>query len=234
MRPGDPVGALNTFWGNTAAPLGSGNSTCRGGTVDRSSYVVPALIDTRTGTPLAPVGTSVYFSSGFGGLDPASIRPAPVGLRMLAGDPSATAAQPHGGWVCLAAYTGTFGTIPTSCPDGRVEFRLTFPQCWDGTRLDSPDHRAHLAYPAGGRCPDGYPVAVPEVSFHVEYDLGTAAAAYRLSTDTYPAGRPGGASVHGSWTNGWEPQIQATWVTHCVNAKVSCGSHLLGDGRGLS
>jgi hypothetical protein len=76
-------------------------------------------------------------------------------------------------------------------------------------------------------------VVLPEISYHVQYVLGSDVSSYRLATDTYPAGRPGGASIHGYWVNGWEPGIQATWVARCVNVRVSCGSHLLGDGRQL-
>jgi hypothetical protein len=164
-------------------------------------------------------------------VDPAAVRAFPPGLRMIAGNPAATGSQPVGGWICRPTYTGVFGSVPTACPDGRVGLRLYFPQCWDGVRLDSPDHRSHVAYAANGRCPAGHPVALPEISYHLEYALGADAASYRLATDTYPAGRPGGASVHGYWVNGWEPEIQAVWVERCVRARMNCGSHLLGDGR---
>jgi hypothetical protein len=251
MRPDDPVGnrgaagrsPLYTFWGNTLTDANStadslrsrGNGTCRGGIVDRSAYYVPALIDTRTRTPVAPTTVGIYFDSGQSGVDPASVRPLPAGLRMLAGNPAATDGQSEAvGWTCRPTYTGTFGTLPTTCPGGKVEMRVLFPQCWDGSRLDSPDHRSHVAYAANGRCPAGLPVPLPEISYHVEYDLGAEVTAYRLATDTYAAGRPGGASIHGYWVNGWEPEIQAAWIVHCVNARVSCGSHLLGDGRQLT
>lgn len=75
---------------------------------------------------------------------------------------------------------------------------------------------------------------MPEISYHLAYDLGADAPSYRLATDTYPAARPGGSSVHGYRVNGWEPEIQAVWISRCVNAKVSCGSQLLGDGRQLT
>jgi hypothetical protein len=153
---------------------------------------------------------------------------------MIAGNPAATAGQTEAvGWTCTPEYTGTFGTLPATCPGGKVEMRVYFPQCWDGSRLDSADHRGHLAYAANGRCPASHPVVLPEISYHVQYVLGSDVSSYRLATDTYPAGRPGGASIHGYWVNGWEPGIQATWVARCVNVRVSCGSHLLGDGRQL-
>jgi hypothetical protein len=250
MRPDDPVGnpgapgrsPLYTFWGNTGAAANStpaslraaGNSTCRGGIVDRSAYYVPALINTRTRAPVAPRFASVYFDSGRPGVAPSTVKPFPAGLRMIAGDPASSAGQSVGGWTCVPTYTGTFGTIPTTCPGGKVELRVYFPQCWDGVRLDSPDHRSHVAYASNGRCPAAHPVPLPEISYHLEFDLGAEAGDHRLATDTYAAGQPGGGSVHGYWINGWEPEILAVWVARCVTAKQDCRSHLLGDGRQLT
>ncbi len=47
-------------------------------------------------------------------------------------------------------------------------------------------------------------------------------SAWRLAT---------GAS--GGWINGWQPDIERTWIAGCVQAAADCGSHLLGDGRML-
>src|SRR6201999_943286 len=79
MAPDDPITApgrpgttpLMVFAGNTGAGApssaasiaGSGNSTCWGGTADRSAYWTYALIDVRTGTPLAPAEFSIRYSA---------------------------------------------------------------------------------------------------------------------------------------------------------------------------
>src|SRR5205085_7645155 len=55
---------LHTFFGNTGTNAFStadsiattGNSTCRGGTANRSAYWVPSMIDTKTGAPVRPAG----------------------------------------------------------------------------------------------------------------------------------------------------------------------------------
>jgi hypothetical protein len=252
MRADDPVGApgaagrapLYSFWGNTGTSsastptsvAASGNSTCRGGIVDRTAYYAPALINTRTGLAVAPTEVTVFHDTGRAGINPASIRPFPVGLRMRAGDPTATAYQGStvGGWTCWEYYTGTFATIPTDCPAGKVRMLLFFPSCWDGVNLDSPDHHGHMAYPQNGRCPATHPVPLPEISYHVLYPVSPDLATSRLSTDMYGVGQPGGLSLHGYWVNGWDPDIQSAWVTHCVNQRVDCASHLLGDGRAIS
>ena len=64
---------LHTFFGNTSVAAGTtaaklrteGNSTCRGGTINRSAYWVPSMIDTADGTPLAPSSAMFYYKQGY-------------------------------------------------------------------------------------------------------------------------------------------------------------------------
>ena len=52
---------------------------------------------------------------------------------------------------------------------------LTFSSCWDGKNLDSPDHKAHVAYPtkgpanflSTGDCPSTHPVKIPQLMLEV-------------------------------------------------------------------
>ena len=115
-----------------------------------------------------------------------------------------------------------------------VTMTVEFPQCWNGKDLDSADHKSHMAYAIPGHgCPSGYPVPLPVITFNVLYPMtkGTDTSGWRLSSDTYPAGMPAGYSAHGDWFNGWKPDIEQTWIHGCVNRPVTCGSHMLGDGR---
>lgn len=52
-------------------------------------------------------------------------------------------------------------------------------RCWDGKNLDSPDHKAHVAYPTsgpanflslGGNCPSSHPVRIPQLMYEVVWD----------------------------------------------------------------
>jgi Domain of unknown function (DUF1996) len=226
---------LHLYWGNTAVranptagSLAKGNSTCRGGTVDRSAYWVPALIDTRIGAPIAPELIHVYFESGYLGVRPDQVKPMPGGLRMVAGEAAASTGhgQVHAGWVCWSAFRDRVSAIPTCHAGDSVAMELTFPQCWNGRDLDSADHRAHMAYAMPGHgCPATHPVALPQISYHVLYPVtaGTDTSRWRLATDT----------IQGGWINGWKEEIEATWIRGCVNVPVTCGSHMLGDGRVL-
>src|SRR4029079_19174567 len=158
--PGQPGRShLHTFFGNTGRDASStadslrnsGNSTCRGGIANRSAYWVPTLIDTRDNTPLRPDTFIAYYKHGV--LSPASVQPLPTGLRMIAGDPSASAPNPtvfNKRWKCIggpnnqnALYQASIG----NCDVGAQLYQeVFFPQCWDGVNLDSPDHKSHMSY----------------------------------------------------------------------------------------
>ena len=249
MNNDDPIVAplrlgashLHVFWGNTATDATStaaslatsGGSTCRGGTANRTAYWAPAVIDTRTGAPQAPALVHVYYKSGYYGIAPGEVTPLPDGLRMIAGSSTATGPQDHAGWRCWDAATPVQATIPSCAVGDFVTMTLDFPQCWNGRDLDAPDHKSHMAFPVGGRCPASHPVPVPVVSYNVLYRVtaSTDTRAWRLSSDTYSGSQPGGYSVHGDWFDGWDPAVKRTWTDGCVNRPVTCGSHMLGDGR---
>lgn len=40
-------------------------------------------------------------------------------------------------------------TLPTEFCVGGIRSVITFPTCWDGKNLDSPDHESHVTYAAG-------------------------------------------------------------------------------------
>ena len=242
--PGQPGRAhMHTFFGNTGADAHStatslvtaGNTTCRGGTVNRSSYWVPTMVDTRDGTPLRPSESNFYYKTGYV-LAPSSIQTLPQGLRMIAGNANATAANEMAKFSCHnAPDTNSKPSVP-NCPAGSEVWQsIRFPQCWDGVNLDSPDHKSHMAYPSNGACPSTHPVAIPEITFNIVYPVTEANSPlrWRLSSDNYSTSQPAGYSSHGDWFNGWKPDIADTWVNHCLKAAVDCHSHLLGDGRAI-
>ncbi len=236
--PGQPGKAhLHTFFGNTDADAystadslrNSGNSTCRGGIANRSSYWVPSLIDAQ-GKPVVPTSMDVYYKSGYLGIAPKEIKTFPKGLRMIAGSAKASAPQEHAWWGCHQNYIGHPSTIPQCKQGDSLVMVIEFPQCWDGKNLDSADHMSHMSYPVAGKCPSTHPVAIPLISFNVLYPIRDVTG-WRLSSDMYDATKPGGYSVHGDWFEGWDEDISKTFVENCVAKGVDCHSHLLGDGR---
>lgn len=226
---------LHTYFGNTGTRFDStpgsiastGGGTCRGGTANRSAYWVPTMIDTRNGRPLVPTAINVYYKTGYNGISNGAIRPWPAGFRMIAGNASALA--PQGG---INSYSCNGGAGQSTIPacSGALTMHVRFPQCWDGVNLDSPDHKSHVAYPSGGRCPSTHPVPTPELSVGVEYATTYGnSSTWRLSSDTN--GTPAGSSGHGDWMNGWDPALMQTWVSRVINPGLSGGSHMIGDGR---
>ena len=247
---------LHAYFGNTGVDAtttsdslaNSGNSTCRGGTLNRSAYWVPAVIDVRTGRPIAP-GSPVhdrgvpehgfYYKTKYSQIPFSAYRAPPQGLRMIAGDSKATRPQDLNvvGFSCNGG-SGVSG-IP-SCPvGGYVTMHVTFPNCWDGRNLDSPDHKSHMSYavgPGGGVCPASHPVAIPNIQFNIHWAVraGDDTRSWRLSSDNYQGG-PGGYSLHGDWWDGWDTPTMETQVRNCLNgAPRECGNGRLGDGRELT
>ena len=107
--------------------------------------------------------------------------------------------------------------MPT-CPDQRGSFlrlHVRFPSCWDGRRLDSPDHKSHMAYAVRGACPSTHPVSVPAL-----------AQIYRYPTrggEGFSLASGGQFSAHADFFNAWNPGALKRLVDGCLNALVRCG-----------
>lgn len=238
VKPGETgTSHLHTYFGNTssngfstAASLrSSGDSTCRGGTVNRSSYWVPALVD-GAGKPIVPEQLLMYYKSGYS-IPAAQIRPFPEGLRVVGGDAKSTSAQQHAYWGCHENYIGHPATIPDCGVGNHVVMTVVLPQCWDGVNLDSADHKSHLAYPQGNSCPSSHPVAIPEVTLNVLYKQTGSVRDWRLVSDMYDSSMPAGYSAHADWFAAWDPEVVASFVEQCINPQVDCHAHLLGPNR---
>ena len=251
VYPGQPgMSHLHVFFGNTGTDANStsnsiattGSSTCSGGTLNRSSYWAPAIIDTTDGSPVTPSGFLVYYKTGYGGVKPADVKAVPNGLRMISGSAkSATAAEADvGRFACVGGSNGVGWQkgIPSTCfQDNTMIMEVSFPQCWDGKNLDSPDHKSHMADATGSGCPSTHPVALPAISYEIFYDLAkvnlSRMAKWRLSSDNYASTSPGGYSAHGDYVMGWDTATMAKIIRNCDNPSMDCHANLLGDGTWL-
>jgi hypothetical protein len=180
VSPGVEAMHEHVFFGNTGINKDStatsiattGNSTCEGGTINRTGYWVPAMYDTAANNAVLDAGPiedalQVYYKSGYKGAHSAVVQQFPEGLRMVAGDtqtrpdetywdcirtPNAQDVIPHPTetytrWDGVVLPKERFQYIPDHCgPGDFVQLTVEFPQCWDGENLDSPDHRSHMAY----------------------------------------------------------------------------------------
>ena len=238
----------HTFFGNTSVNYKSdlmtlsntGNSTCKGGILNRSAYWIPSMIDTTTNTPVAPNKTIIYYKTGY---VPANlITVPPKGLRMIAGNSKATTeALSDNAYYTCAGRTPFYGwkkSIPACNVGENMAMVVKFPQCWDGKNLDSPDHKSHMAYSSrilttANKCPQSHPVGIPLISFNFDFKVTSIDSnkIWRLASDNYTKDLPGGLSGHGDWVNGWDQALLTTIVKNCLNKGVDCHASLLGDGR---
>ena len=246
--PGQPGRShLHAFFGNTGVNaystsktlVESGNSTCFGGIGNRSSYWVPAMIDTRTGTPIKPENAGFYYKHGT--ISGKLIKVIPDGLRMIAGDASNTDPQgnPHHRFACLGGpnnENSKYGPGIGLCDKGsELWMSVFFPQCWDGINLDSPNHKSHMSYPVYSGvgdiydCPATHPVAIPHIVFNIIYKTTSTddISKWRLSSDNYSSSLPGGYSGHGDYMFGWQKDVIAG-IVKCSNIEGDCHSQLLG------
>ncbi|WP_420450784.1 DUF1996 domain-containing protein [Ilumatobacter sp.] len=242
---------LHMFFGNTAADASSdydrlrtsGESTCQGGSLNRSAYWAPAVID-QDGDVRVPDFISVYYKGPGHGVDGelTDVVALPAGLRMIAGQrlDAPLAESPHD-WYCELDQEKS-DTIPDCGPDEHVGVVLPFPTCWNGIELDSPDHRSHVAEPvrdeASGQlsCPSTHPTALPQLTVGIWFSHDGDSSGWHLASDRSPGGPEfeNGASFHSDWFGAWDPEIQRRWTELCINDLLNCEGGELGDGTRLS
>ena len=227
--PNDPIVHYNMpgmshshdFFGNdatnassTVADLQKASTSCSK-QADRASYWAPTLSD--HGTPVEPDGVVAYYRPGVG-VDPASVRPYPAGLKVVSGDATASSPQPteRAGWTC-GSSRNLSPAPPATCPDtAPLHLVVTFPDCWDGKATDSSDHRRHMAASTKGACPASHPVAVPQLMLTIAYPVSGPGHELSLASGSIYSG-------HADFFNGWRPADLAREVTLCLNRSQTCG-----------
>ena len=211
----------HTFFGNTSTDADStletmreAGTTCRR-SADTAGYWVPSLLV--DGEIVEPVGATVYYRrSTLAGVDPF-----PAGLRVIAGDAKAQGPQSIrvAFWSCGARGEVPPRSTPPTCDGvGRGEglrLHVRFPSCWDGERLDSDDHKSHMAYPARRGCPASHPVAVPALAMIVRYPIADGSDAELASGGVY--------SAHADFFNAWDQAALEALVDRCLNGLRRCG-----------
>jgi hypothetical protein len=201
VHPGEPGAShQHEFFGNvttnadsTYATLRAGGTTCRIA-ADTAGYWVPSLF--ADGQRVAPLRVNAYYLLGRGR---EAITAFPAGLKVVAGNGSATTPQSLTvtGWRCSGVDATPLTADPVACPAGSHNVLVVrFPDCWNGKDLDSADHKSHMAYRVAGACPAGYPVRVPRLALHVQYDLPSVTGLTLASGSIY--------SAHGDFFNAWK------------------------------
>jgi Domain of unknown function (DUF1996) len=239
VYPGQPGRSHHhTFFGSrainahaTPASLRAASTTC-GRKSETAAYWVPTLF--RNGRRVTPVRATAYYTlRRFSG-----VRPYPASLKMIAGDADVRRPQPLGvvWWSCGPfSNVRRSSSVPPRCPPrsgpmgARLVFRtagrtrnpepslqlhVRFPDCWDGRRLDSPDHKAHMAYQSAGECPGSHPVRVPSLILIVVYPIRAGDGVALASGGQY--------SGHADFINAWDQKELSRIVTDCSQARPRC------------
>jgi hypothetical protein len=217
----DFLGNPSTDANSTVASLQAAGTNCAN-TLDFAAYWVPTLLKNATippggglptgGTAIHPSSVTVYYLSN----GKNNTQPFPLGLKEVAGNAHATSPAQESGvfWGCST----TFPTTPTAptCPSGsELHVRVDFPDCWNGTTLDSATHTSHMAYSDGkGTCPSGFPVPVPELSILVKYPNPGTSNILMSSGPTY--------TMHGDFIDAWDVGEMAKLTSVCLDAGVKC------------
>ena len=219
---------LHSFLGNdstdasttTDSLLKNAGSSCKPGE-DHSAYWIPSLLE--NDKVVEPHGVTVYYGSRLA--DTTKTVPFPQGFRMIVGDAKRQIATPDGapGQFWCAGAGGQVGRSadgnwPVCAKTAELTFQLTFPDCWDGVHLDSPDHKSHVGYPdSKGVCSGKFPVAIPSLSFVIGYPTSGSTAGFKLSSGN-------ASSMHGDAFFAWENDALGHRVKDCIVQKAKCNT----------
>ena len=221
----DFVGGRTTDAFSTRTSLLAGATTCVM-PADASGYWVPALY--KDGVRVLPKGTSknaLFYYRRKGAPSGTMVQPFPAGLMIIVGNAKARSAQENpqlGTDIIFKCGPGSGTDLPAppkQCASGIMVISFRFPNCWDGVHLDSADHKSHMAYPAGGRCPKSHPVVLPRLESFFRYNVGTGPIGeIKLASGPY-------FTAHQDFFNAWDPAALQALVTKCLNAEVDCGTN---------
>jgi hypothetical protein len=220
--PGRPeMSHDHTFFGSVATDAFSTPASLRGTATsclhaeDTAAYWAPTLI--AANRAVTPVLATVYYRR----RTVARVRAFPPGLQIVAGDANATTPQSLGVtfWDCgERGGVAPSSTVPTCTAPHSLHLHVRFPDCWDGRRLDSADHKQHMAYSARGACPGAHPVAVPSLRIVIQYPVA-GGPGVELSSR-------GQLSGHADFVNSWNQRALERRVATCLNALRVCGAAL--------
>ena len=266
VHPNNPGRAhLHMFFGNTEANaystfeslLDTGTGTCNGEDLNRTSYWVPAMLDSE-GNALIPDQIMVYYKNDNFRLNGANelVEPFPDNLRIIAGNPAATSPQTDftGAWQAQKAISFSCGPpyrsddrkqalIPDCAGSGnQLEMQIAFPQCFneaDGTYLSD---QSHMSYSENGyygaACPDSHPTDISSIMYRIFFDpseYGGSLTNLHLSSDVkMDRILPGGTTAHADWFGAWHPGAMDMWVDNCNNMQEDCETGLLDRSPAIS
>lgn len=210
-------GAVTTDAFSTERTLRHSDTSCKR-LSDRSAYWHPTLL--LRGSRVPAEGMMAYYLAP-AKTDPATVRPVPQGLKIVAGDAHSDGPQPLGVvyFSCSGGAGAPHKALPFDCSRWRgteVMAHIIFPACWDGVHLNSRDHKSHMAYPNKLKgCPKDHPVAIPKLTINVHWPIVDGTKATFSSGPAY--------TLHGDFFDAWDPLVMKQLVRDCIRAGKFCG-----------
>lgn len=238
----------------------NGDSTCSSSTgkgdgsglaVNGSGYWEPATIDRKRNKVRTPDRITVYYkrlpdsSPACRSLEEGGrgkCVPIPHGLRFVFGYDMVTRTPPTGGMyiTCQGKKFNNFDEAADSglCVAGEdMGYIIQAPPCWDGKRLDSANHRDHVAYydntVSGNPCPKTHPYQIPRFTGSTWFTLieGDDIREWILSSDMNLPDLKPWTTFHMDYDEGWDPVTKRVWTDNCINKMLNCSGGVDGSGR---
>jgi hypothetical protein len=153
------------------------------------------------------------------------VTPMPRFLRALTGDAKPTSRGPANAratWTCSGFADRLSDKYPI-CPAGsQVQRVQDFPGCWNGTDIDSDNHRAHLAFAdRAGACPRGF-VAIPQLRISISYAIPREVQERgQYALDSFPEENHNPFSDHNDFVN-VNSDRQMARIAACINRGGRC------------
>lgn len=160
-------------------------------------------------------------------------------LRIITGDAKAFVNGPanaNASWSCTGFEDRQLKDKYPLCPSGSDVVRtFRFQSCWDGSNIDSANHRTHVAFAApDGTCPSGFE-AIPQLVQRIVYDvdapsLGDGGRTTPLfAVDSFPEQLHKPVTDHGDFINVFDEDLMRQMVD-CINEGRTCGAGTGDDG----
>jgi hypothetical protein len=181
--------------------------------LDTASYWSPTLLDA-SGQRIDSSGLTAYYRPG-DGVDPADVVAYPPGFMVIAG--SSAADEPQGqdviAWGCGSSAVRE--DRPPECSENStLRLWITFPDCWDSSRLTGFGSGAHVRYSDGG-CPDSHPIALPQLLMAIDFPP--------VDPDGLSLSSGSIDSAHADFWNTWDQDKLEREVQLCLNRDLVCG-----------
>lgn len=199
------------------------------------------VISAAPGTPITPLrSTDQKFAEGKG-VDLPNGLFFIFGFDMLTGTPPTGNVQfgcyPPGGAAAITAKTIKAIADTGQCVAGsQFVTRGEGPHCWDGKRVDSANHRDHMAYPSYGswgypRCPLTHPFVTPTITLLSSWIIqpGDDLNLWSVSSDAMRPDLPAGSTIHFDIWPLWEPAVLKLGERGCMDLLLNCSSGRLNE-----